>query len=341
MLFFQNSKCLRCGSRLGYDPERRTLAALATADSDPNQPARFADDSPGRFRLCANLVAARCNWLIDAEDDAQLCASCRLTTVRPNDNEADAMEAFAEAEGAKRRLLHQLAVLGLPVVARTDDVQNGVAFEFLSSRNRQVMTGHESGVITLDLSESDDAHREFVRQQLGEPYRTVLGHLRHEIGHYFWPHLVEEAGHIDEYRAVFGDERASYDEALQNHYGDSSGADDESWVSEYVSRYATMHPWEDWAETFAHYLHIRGGLETAESFGIDLGDPVLTAAKDAYKVDREITMGATIQSWLALTLALNGMSRSIGQGDLYPFVLSQTVIEKLDFVHRMVSDAAD
>jgi hypothetical protein len=289
-------------------------------------------------------VAAACNWLVDVADQNPLCTSCRLTTVRPHDDDLVAMAAFLDAEVAKRRLLHQLASLGLPVVDRSTDEERGIAFEFLSSRNRSVTTGHAGGVITLDLSESDDAHREFVRQQLGEPYRTVLGHLRHEVGHYFWPGLVVDAGRIDEFRSLFGDERVSYEEARAAHYSDDGDTEadtpaDTSWLDAHVSRYATMHPWEDWAETFAHYLHIQGGIETAESFGLRIEDPVLSAARDASHAADERAVAGIVQSWLALTLALNAMSRSIGQGDLYPFVLSDTVIEKLDFVHDVVSNA--
>jgi hypothetical protein len=186
LLFFDNSTCLRCGSRLGYLPDEGRLVAVRTVNGGVER----ADGAPGSYRPCANQLVARCNWLIPADDPAALCASCRLTSVRPNDNEVDSLEAFAHAEAAKRRLLHQLMTLRLPVVDRSVDAEHGVSFELLSSRGRNVITGHDSGVITLDLSESDDAHREFVRQQLGEPYRTVLGHLRHEIGHYYWGSLV-------------------------------------------------------------------------------------------------------------------------------------------------------
>lgn len=359
LLFFHNTTCLRCASTLGYDPELLALDAVVDAERATEEPAGGALDEPkadlldaqaavvlvGRpasragvtFRRCANRKAVSCNWLVDERDENPLCASCRLTSVRPNDDDEAGLTGWADAELAKRRLLHQLVSLSLPVVDRTLDEERGVTFEFLSSRNRSVTTGHASGVITLDLSESDDAHREFVRQQLGEPYRTVLGHLRHEIGHYFWPHLVEDAGRIDEFRALFGDERISYEDALAGHYSDDVDEHDQSWVDTHVSRYATMHPWEDWAETFAHYLHIHGGLETAESFGLRLGDPVRSAAHEAFQTDTSREIGSTIESWLALTLALNGMSRSIGQDDLYPFVLSDTVIEKLDFVHHVVS----
>jgi hypothetical protein len=333
LLFFDNSTCLRCGSRVGYVPEAGQLVALRPV----GQWSERIDGHPGRYRHCLNRLVARCNWMIPEDDATDLCASCRLTSVRPNDTEVDSIQAFADAEAAKRRLLHQLMALGLPVIDRSVDLVRGVAFELLSSRGRNVITGHDAGVITLDLSESDDAHREFVRQQLGEPYRTVLGHLRHEIGHYYWPCLVEQHGYLSEFRALFGDEREPYEDALVRYY--SLGNAD--WSGTHVSKYATMHPWEDWAETFAHYLHIDAGLTTADSIGLAVGEPALSAGLAAWTTRDHITIGEMVQSWLGLTLALNAMARSIGQSDLYPFVLSPKVVEKLDFVHRCVRVAVD
>ncbi|MFK8022938.1 MAG: putative zinc-binding metallopeptidase [Ilumatobacter sp.] len=324
MVFFHNTECLRCHSELVFDPK----AARLTVDD--------------HARRCANRSEVWCNWAVEADEPGELCASCRLTSVRPGAHETEAIEQFAEAESAKRRLLDQLGQIGLPVVGRDVDPDGGVAFEFLSSRERPVTTGHAGGVITLDLSESDDAHRVFVREQLGEPYRTVLGHLRHEIGHWYWDRLVAGTSNLAGFRRLFGDERVSYEEALATHYGDGEvdRVDDLEWVDTHVSRYATMHPWEDWAETFAHYLHIRAGVDTAEQFGLHLGDPVRSAARAAFDVAESRIFGDEIASWLALTLALNGMSRAMGQNDLYPFVLSRTVIEKLDSVHRLVVQAA-
>jgi hypothetical protein len=328
LLFFDNSTCLGCTSPLGYVPDDGLLVALRAVGSTFER----ADGSPGRFRRCANVLVARCNWLVPVDDEFELCASCRLTTMRPNDTDVDSIGAFADAEAAKRRLLHQLMALGLPVVDRSVDASHGVAFELLSSRGKNVITGHDSGVITLDLSESDDAHREFVRQQLGEPYRTVLGHLRHEIGHYYWPSLVEQAGQLDAFRRLFRDEREPYEDALVRYYA----LDDVGWFDGHVSRYATMHPWEDWAETFAHYLHIHDGLATAEAIGVSVGDPASSAGRAAWASRDHIAIGEMVQSWLGLTIALNAMARSIGQADLYPFVLSPEVVEKLDFVHCCV-----
>jgi hypothetical protein len=261
LVFFENSACLRCGAPLGFVPEARDLATL-----DPAGDGRYTASSgpPGAtYRRCAAEVTAGCNWLVAADGPDALCRSCRLTRTRPADADAEGMAALRAAEEAKRRLVFQIDELGLPLASRHEDPDGGLAFDLLSSYGGAVSTGHAGGVITLDLSESDDAHRESVRQELGEPYRTVLGHLRHEIGHHYWPALVDRAGRVEEFRALFGDERADYAGALDRHYAEGPPHD---WPDRYVSSYATMHPWEDWAESFAHYLHIRDTLQTAAAF---------------------------------------------------------------------------
>ncbi|MEL6983736.1 MAG: putative zinc-binding metallopeptidase [Actinomycetota bacterium] len=341
LVFFDNSACLRCGSSLGYAPDRRLLLALVV-DGDA---LRSVGDDQRRWYRCANELVAACNWLVPAdawvETGQRHCASCRLTSVRPSDEDVAAMAAFAKAEGAKRRLIDQLNGLGLPIVERAVDPERGLSFELLSARNHSVTTGHHRGVVTLDLSESDDAHREFVRQQLGEAYRTVLGHLRHEVGHYFWPKLVIETGRLDAFRDRFGDERLDYRQALESHYaGGPPSADPRP--HDHVSRYATMHPWEDWAETFAHYLHIRDGLETADNFGLLVEEPARSRGAESWSPPPGTTradLGITpfLDRWLGLTVATNALSRSMGQEDLYPFILTPTVIDKLEFVHQSVT----
>lgn len=296
LVFFENSACLHCGSALGY---ARDEGALVAAD--------------GR-RYCANAELARCNWLVDAP--GQLCGSCALTRTRPADADADAMAAFADAEAAKRRLVYQLDDLGLAT--------DGVVFDLLSSAQEPVTTGHADGVVTIDLAEGDDAHREALRVQLAEPYRTVLGHLRHETGHYYWTVLVDPSP--ARFRELFGDERADYAEALQHHYSSPAPA---GWEEEYVSTYATAHPWEDWAESFAHYLHIRDTLQTAAAYGMQV--------RGAAPADEPTGFAEIIDTWLPLTYALNAVNRSMGKDDLYPFVLSPAVLAKLDFVHDLVS----
>jgi hypothetical protein len=318
---FEAVTCLVCGTALGFAPDAGEIVAVA-----------------GRAP-CANAVLAGCNWLLaPGEPAGGLCLSCRLTRTRPHDNDLTGGsrigEAFRAAEAAKRRLVFQFLELGLPV--EPHDGERGLAFDLLSSAVEPVVTGHADGVVTIDLAEGDDAHRERMRRDLGEPYRTMLGHLRHESGHYFWTVLVEpDPEALASFRGLFGDERADYGEALRRHY---DGGPPAEWVSRYVSAYATAHPWEDWAEAFAHYLHIRDTLQTAAAFGMvvtgpGLG-PELMAAPALEPGDRfEDVLG----DWLPLTYALNAVNRSMGRDDLYPFVLSPAVVAKLSFVHRLLA----
>ena len=298
-------------------------------------------------RACANAAPAGCNWLVGsdpADHPDGLCRSCELTRTRPADGDLPGLEAFAKAEAAKRRLVFQLDEIGLPIVRRRDDPHRGLAFDLLSSRAAPVTTGHDSGLVTLDLAESDDAYRERTRQYLGEPYRTLLGHFRHEVGHYYWMMLVRDAGHLGPFRALFGDEREEYQACLDRHYEQGAPAD---WRERHVSAYATMHPWEDWAETFAHTLHIRDTLQTAASFGLLVAGPLdeRTGRRDPALAtiplpDEPATGGfdGIIADWLPLTYALNAVNRSMGRDDLYPFVLAPTVIDKLTYVHGRIQE---
>ena len=318
LVFFENTVCLRCSTPLRFDPERRSLVAM-------EEGAKWVD--------CANREVAGCNWL--AERPGGRCRSCALTRTRPHDGDGAGLGAFVVAERAKRRVLVQLMELGLPGI--TD---GSLAFDLLSSTERRVTTGHADGVITIDLAESDDARREARRTQLGEPYRTMLGHLRHELGHYMQPRLVVGDEAWVACRRLFADDRADYEVALERHYADGPPAD---WQERYVSAYATMHPWEDWAETFAHYLHITDTLETAAEFGVAVEGPraVGTDAELAAvpRTSPDTQQFVTIlEAWLPLTYALNAINRSMGRDDLYPFTLAPAVVDKLSFVHERVLD---
>ncbi|MCW2989784.1 MAG: hypothetical protein JWM73_378 [Solirubrobacterales bacterium] len=305
LVTFESVVCLHCRTELAFDPAPREIVA--------------------NTERCANAEIAACNWT--AAGPGLLCASCALTRTRPADSDAAGMAAFPAAEAAKRRLLFALGELGLP--------WDGVRFELLSSAAEPVMTGHADGVVTLDLAEADPASREQRRTDLDEPYRTVLGHLRHEIGHYYQDVLVPEgSADREEMREIFGDERASYQEALDRHY--ASGPP-EDWPAHFVSAYATMHPWEDWAETFAHYLHIRDALQTAAAHGLVVEGPAIPVADEAPLAAEPVEDGdirELIDAWLPLSYALNAMNRSLGARDAYPFVISRSVMAKLGFVHR-------
>jgi hypothetical protein len=325
---FENVSCLTCGSLLAFSSSERRVVALELTANALEQP-------------CANEWVAGCNWLAPAGAPNGLCLSCRLTRTRPDDTELETRPAFLRAEAAKRRLVCQLLDLGLPVRPWMDDPERGLAVDLLSSRDQPVVTGHADGVITLDLAEGDDPHREAVRVKLREDYRTLLGHLRHESGHYYWPQLTGEPDRIEGFRELFGDERADYQQAITRHYQEGPPG---GWEQSHVSAYATMHPWEDWAETFAHYLHLRDLLQTAQSYGLAVrsGGPnsELDAFDDLDALGRQPGVAALVNRWLPLSYALNAVNRSIGRPDLYPFVLTAEVIAKLDAVHEVVRHLA-
>jgi len=336
-VFFENDRCLRCRSPLGYLHLSRDVVAL-TEDSTDHLVERAG--SARAWQRCATRPVTGCNWLVPAGDEAR-CESCVLTRTRPADDDREGMDELVRGEMAKRRLIFQLAELGLPVEPRREAAKSGLAFDLLSSSETKVVTGHDDGIITLDLAEADDEHRERLRLQLSEPYRTVLGHFRHEIGHYYWPLLVRDPDTLGACRALFGDDSADYTEAVKAHY-DTATEDDELWTANYISRYATMHPYEDWAETFAHYLHILDTLQTAESFGLATpgvaGARGLTRRTGAHPTRPvgSTTFGEVIDNWLELSYALNQINRSMGHKDLYPFVLAAPVIKKMAFVDHLV-----
>ena len=268
-LFFANTQCLACGSLLGYLPDERRLAALEP-DTEPG--VWLAQGRPEPVKFCANRhSAAACNWIVFTTNPSAHCIACRLNRATPDLSDPDNVRYWRAIEGAKRRLVSQLLAMGLPVRSKVlEDPECGVMFDFLRSPKNgpQVMTGHASGLITINVEEADDAKREAIRQAMHEPYlQSLLGHFRHEVGHYYWDRLIWDTPWLKAYRALFGDERASYAEALRRNY--EEGPLSPTGRRAHISAYATMHPWEDWAETWAHYMHIVDGLGTALGYGID------------------------------------------------------------------------
>ena len=326
-LAFENSLCLSCARPLGFSIDDMALLVIATGDEQSQ--AGFIDGD--RYQLCANMHLAQCNWLVERGDVHRLCTACELTRTRPNDADATALAAFAEAEKAKRRLVAELHELRLPIVGRDEDPDYGLAFDLLSSEEQKVFTGHQNGVITLDLAEGDDVHREQLRKAMDEPYRALLGHFRHEIGHYYYYRLVSVSPEYEDgFRELFGDPDADYQAALDRHYADGPPP---NWEQSFVSSYATMHPAEDWAETFAHYLHVRDTLDTAAAFGF-----APAAATFERKVLGPSGFDAIIELWLPLSWALNMINRSMGKEDLYPFVLPPPVLDKMRFIHTVIEE---
>jgi hypothetical protein len=327
-LAFENSRCLHCGATLRFVLDTRDFVALVEDGPNP----RTAEVGGVVLTSCANLFTARCNWATPA--GTSLCPSCTLTRVRPADADTSGISAFADAEAAKRRLVLELVELGLPIVGRAEDPEGGLCFDLLSSEEEPVITGHDNGVVTLDLAESDDVHRTQLQLSMAEPYRTLLGHFRHETGHYYATLFLDGAAAQEraarpEFERLFGDPDADYQAALDRHYSQGAPV---GWARSFVSSYATMHPAEDWAETFAHYLHIRDTLDTAAAFGM---------APSGAAADRplagDVGFDKIIELWLPLSWSLNMVNRSMGHVDLYPFVLPDAVLEKMRLVHHLVT----
>lgn len=340
LLYFENVLCERCGHTLGYLPQREQISAL-----EPREGGVFhaLADETQVYRFCKNQQFGVCNWLVPANVEEQFCAACRHNRTIPDLADPQSAGRWRQLEAAKHRLFYTLMQLRLPLHSRSDDPEHGLVFDFLAeapeSHSARVMTGHDNGVITLAVAEADDAERERVRADMGEPYRTLLGHFRHESGHYFWDVLVRDRNALDSFRAAFGDETQDYAAALSTHYASGAPPD---WQQNFVSAYASSHPWEDFAETWAHYLHIVDTLETARAFGLSVkartgGDVI--AAKIDFKPHKE-TMGNLIDAWLPIAFASNSLNRSMGHADLYPFVLSPPAIAKLTYVRDLIHGGA-
>jgi hypothetical protein len=337
-LFFENWICEICKTGTGYLPAARQLVSILPKGDEYTA----ARGRHIRLRACANAAKRACNWLIDAESPDLYCRACRHNRTIPDLTQGLNLLHWQKMETAKHRLFYTLIALRLPLENRIDNPTHGLTFDFLAEpAGGTVMTGHDDGLVTINLNEADDGMREKLRTEMGEPYRTLLGHFRHEVGHYFWDVLVRDAGRLEECRAIFGDDSQDYAAALQRHYAQGAPT---NWRDSYISTYATAHPWEDFAETWAHYLHIVDTLETASSFGLRI-HPTTTKNKamhadidfDPHDVPNVETL---LNAWGPLTFAVNSLNRSMGHADLYPFVISGPVIKKLGFIHDVIRAGA-
>lgn len=325
---FENSECTRCHHELAYLPDRATMIAIEPAGQSP-------------YRQCGNRIDHNaCNWAVpESEPEERFCRACRLNEVIPNLDDPIAKQAWIKLEQNKRRLIYTLLQLGLPVQSRTDNPEHGLAFAFKQDQpgEARVTIGHEGGLITINIAEADSPFREKTRLEMGESYRTLLGHFRHEIGHYYWERLIAGSPLLGPFRELFGDERASYEEALAAHYKNGAPPD---WPSRFVSSYASMHPWEDWAESWAHYLHMVDTLDTARSFGLALRPQA--ASGDRHKLEAGMRrldfddFDDLEAAWVPLTIALNSLNRSMGLPDTYPFALPEAALKKIRFVHDAI-----
>ena len=340
IVYFENTSCVRCSRRLGFISKLSCLSALESLEREWRALA-----APERaYRFCANAEFDACNWLVESDAQDRFCVACSHNRTIPDLDVPANLSAWREIEVAKHRLFYSLLKLRLPLGNAGDDTDGRLTFDFLASASSsiRILTGHHNGLITLAVEEADDAERERRRVIMHEPYRTLLGHFRHEVGHYYWDRLVREGGRLDDLREVFGDERVDYGRSLKVYYEQGPPAD---WPERFISAYATSHPWEDFAETWAHYLHIVDTLEMADSYNLNIhpkaahdGALDATVEIDPY---READFKRIIETWIPLSNALNSLNRAMGLPDLYPFVLSVPVIEKLSAIHSLIDPAAE
>ncbi len=339
-LYFENVHCLSCSHELGFIFETNILSSI---EANPDGTWRVLAPGHGRasWRKCTRYVQEGvCNALVRSDDPNPLCRSCRMTGTIPDLSVNGNHDAWRRMEIAKRRLIYGLTSQGLPVVDRIQDPVGGLAFEFpVDTPEQKAITGHSHGLISINLAEANPVERERAKSSLNEAYRTVLGHLRHESGHYYWDRLVSNGPRLAEVRALFGDDRQDYSASMKRHYDEGPPA---NWNDGFVSAYATMHPWEDWAETWAHHLHMVDAVEIAGSLGMSLTTKLKGRRQPVTKMSAP--QGLThsfddlLAAWIPLTFATNCLTRSIGHPDWFPFVLCKGAIDKLRLVHEVIAD---
>jgi hypothetical protein len=340
VVFFRNSVCLACRTPLGYDPESSRLLPLKPGPRDGTWTVFGSRRrNPELYRNCGNIdTAAGCNWLVK-DGDSRLCICCRLNRTIPDLSVNGNDILWHRIETAKRRVISSLPPLGLPVRSKAEDPERGLAFDLLASppAGPRILTGHLDGVITLNIEEAEDARREQTRQEMGEQYRTLVGHVRHELGHFYWDRLIRDTNWLEPFRQLFGDERADYAEALRIKREQGPQPD---WPRTFVSHYASSHPWEDWAETWAHYMHMLDTLATAMSFGMgrdSLDLPFEPFSREVLWQPDTTDFLDLLNSWIRLSTVLNEMARAMGQHDFYPFALPKAAGAKLQFIHTVIA----
>ena len=331
-VFFENNSCENCGHLTGFrDLDRQMLTFNPLGDD------MISDREEVEYKYCKNKDYDVCNWVIEKNNPEDFCNACQLNRTIPNLTDLKNFEKWQNLEIAKHRLIYQLQKIGLPLPSKIKN-KKGLCFDFVAQQNNpKLMTGHSNGVITILLREADSVLREQMRKHFFEPYRTLIGHLRHEVGHYFWERLVKTNTIIlTEFRTTFGDERLNYGDALQSYYRVGAPT---KWQESFISNYATSHPWEDWAETWAHYLHIMDMLETAYFFGINVKpidkkkDMKAKATFDPYNIE---DFDVIIKTCVPLSFAVNSINRAMGVPDVYPFVIAPSVVKKLKFIHQLL-----
>ncbi len=331
-IYFENRQCGACGYRLGVLPTELNMRAVY---EDDDGKLRLVAKPDREIRFCANAGLDVCNWLIEEADGEEYCLACRHNELVPNIDTERGVEHWRRIGQAQRHLFYSVLRLKLPHPDRRQDPDGGLVFDFLEDNGKPAMTGHDEGRIAIRVAEADDAIREQARVSMREQYRTLLGHFRHEMGHFIWNKLVRDAGKAEDCRLVFGDERQPYDVALQSYYANGAAP---NWADSFISAYASAHPWEDFAECFAHYLHIVDTLETARAFGVQVearGHHDLSAEID-FQPYRARSAEELVNAWVPLSMAINALQRSMGEPDSYPFVLSIPVVDKLEYINTLV-----
>jgi hypothetical protein len=340
MVFFKNDRCLKCDHPLGFLPDILNISTLEGAPNNLWRPERR--ETGHLYRHCANGQQHQvCNWMVPENDPNPLCVACRLNEVIPNLTDDKNRVRWAKLELAKRRCVYTLLRLGLRLEGWGEKNTSSLRFRFLQDQpGAPVLTGHENGIITVNIAEADDDEREHRRESLHEPYRTLVGHIRHESGHFYWDCLIANSPQISKFSELFGDETADYGAALKKHYQQGPPPD---WQNQTVTAYATSHPWEDWAETWAHYLHIMETLETSAYFGLSVHPPsAANADSKAFSPTAfsQMDFDGLISHWGPLVCVLNTINRGMGLSDLYPFAIAPAVVEKLRFIHGVIMTAA-
>jgi len=344
-VYFENTFCVQCNAFLGFDSRRMDIVALKTDENNNyvlfDNKEKVTPSTP-HYRYCSNKQYNVCNWLLPLDNNGEYCIACNLNRTIPDLSQPDHLGKWASIEVAKHRLVYSLLRFKLPVVSKFQDEDKGLAFDFKADEKKEgqqrLLTGHDHGLITLNIDEADDTIREMARNQMDEVYRTVLGHFRHEIGHYYWDQLIKNTKRLQPFRKLFGDETKDYAEALNQHYSKSAS---EAWSEKFISSYASAHPWEDWAETWAHYMHIVDTLETAYSFGMTLNPKVADPENEMsarLNIDPYTTQSFedVIERWIPLSFVMNSLNRSMGMKDSYPFVINEAVKQKLNFIHETI-----
>ena len=334
--FFESAQCEQCRSALGFHWRDDSLVAIASTDGVWPRSRRGSSWFP-----CANAPTAGCNWLVESTDSGSLCAACRLNRTIPPADTVSQTSHWRTLESNKRRLYYSLKRLGIPPIDRSYDPKNGLCFDFLSSGNNPSsapVTGHANGVITINVGEVDPANREATRAAMNEPYRTVIGHFRHEVGHHYWERIVQnESDALNGFRQVFGDERTDYAQALNRHHELGPPTD---WSQRFISAYASCHPWEDWAESWAHYLHLLDAMETAYAFQLSFHSLRPNSPEIAMQPPTDPYATIDFDQFLAdganLAIALNCLNRGMGHPDFYPFAPSVPALEKLTWIHHRI-----